>query len=368
MVYHKNCYVTFTSSLHLGRPKKNFDAKKSPCADEEASTSSKNQTLQSNMETLDSDLCIFVNRFLPKTTRVIVTRNVSDRVINAAKHDCIMRCRLAGVSDVVVADTRNHLKCYIQIQFTRKADCEKKPRKGSDPKDMCMRKVAHEVSIRVTKGEIYSLLDVWERSVGLLSKLMMAVTSSTGHDSMISCKGCSRGNRVCVTALCHSSPHEPRLLFQVVPLKVGVRTLNETKDELEDVVSEQGLHTCLSGQTDEYADDTTRKLSLSFGQDTVHAISKGKTLTPKHVGFGMSIHHATRSRTLVSLFHNAGHSISYSQVHSISYSPVQRVDTTLAKRTLLGIPSVTVRYSVLTQLWQREHCWACHQLQSRTGC
>ena len=111
-----------------------------------------------------------------------------------------MRCRLAGVSDVVVADTRNHLKCYIQIQFKRKADCEKKPRKGSDPKDMCMRKVAHEVSIRVTKDEIYSLLDVWERSVGLLSKLIMAVTSSTGHDLTISCKGCSRGNRVCVTA------------------------------------------------------------------------------------------------------------------------------------------------------------------------
>ena len=59
MVYHKNCYVTFTSSLHLGRPKKNFEAKQSPCADEEASTSSKNQTLRSNMETLDSDLCIF---------------------------------------------------------------------------------------------------------------------------------------------------------------------------------------------------------------------------------------------------------------------------------------------------------------------
>ena len=55
MVYHKNCCTTFTSLLHLGRMKKNFDAKKSPCADDKASTSSKNQTLRSNMETLDSD-------------------------------------------------------------------------------------------------------------------------------------------------------------------------------------------------------------------------------------------------------------------------------------------------------------------------
>ena len=81
-----------------------------------------------------------------------------------------------------------------------------------------------------------------------------------------------------------------------------------------------------SGQTDEDADDTTRRLSLSFGQDIVPAISKGKTHTPKHVGLRMSIHQAMRSRTLVNLFHNAGHSISYSQV--------QGVDTTLAKRTL----------------------------------
>ena len=79
---------------------------------------------------------------------------------------------------------------------------------------------------------------------------------------------------------------------------------------------------------------------LVFGQDAVHAISKGKTLTPKNVGFGMSIHQTTRSRSLVSLVRNAGHSINYipsvtfHQLHSISYSQVQRVDTTLAKRIL----------------------------------
>ena len=119
---------------------------------------------------------------------------------------------------------------------------------------------------------------------------------------------------------------ESQLLFQVVPANVVVQTLNETKDELEDVVSENSLHTCLLGQTDEDADDTTRRVSLSFGQDTAHVISNGKTLTPKHVDFKKSIHQATQSRTLVNLFHNAGNSISYSQV--------QGVDTALTKRTL----------------------------------
>ena len=54
----------------------------------------------------------------------------------------------------------------------------KKTHKGSGPKDMCMHKVAHEVSIGVTKDEIYSSLDVWNRYVGLLSKLMLQLQAA----------------------------------------------------------------------------------------------------------------------------------------------------------------------------------------------
>ena len=136
------------------------------------------------METLDSDLCIFFNQILPKKPEL----SQLGMFLIESSMQRNMRCRLAGVSDVVVVDARYHLKCYIQIQFTMKADCKKNTPKSSDPKDMCTHKVAHKVSIGVTKGEIYSLLDIWERSVGLLSKLMLAVTSSTGHDLTISCK------------------------------------------------------------------------------------------------------------------------------------------------------------------------------------
>jgi hypothetical protein len=82
------------------------------------------------------------------------------------------------------------------------------------------------------------------------------------------------------------------------------------------------------GQPDEDHGDTTRRLSVSFAQDSsiVYAISKSKALTPKHVGLEMTIHQATRSRNLVTLLHNA--------VHSISYTQVQRVDTTLGQITV----------------------------------
>ena len=73
-------------------------------------------------------------------------------------------------------------------------------------------------------------------------------------------------------------------------------------------------------------DERTRMLSLSIAQDIVHAVSKGKVLTSRHVRFGMTIHQATRSKDLVNLFHKAG--------HCINYSKVKRLDTTLAKHVL----------------------------------
>ena len=59
------------------------------------------------------------------------------------------------VSDVVVAEARYHLKCY--IQFTRKANCLKKTRKGSDPKDMYMHKIAHEEVVVSAKVVVQTL-------------------------------------------------------------------------------------------------------------------------------------------------------------------------------------------------------------------
>ena len=48
--------------------------------------------------------------------------DVSDKVMKAAQSDYTMRCRLAGVSDLVAADARYHLKYY--VKFLRKHSCD----------------------------------------------------------------------------------------------------------------------------------------------------------------------------------------------------------------------------------------------------
>ena len=78
------------------------------------------------------------------------------------------------------------------------------------------------------------------------------------------------------------------------------------------------------GETSANASIHNRVLSIS--QYIIFAVTNGRKLTPKHVGLGLTVHQATRSKSLVDLLYSAG--------HSISYDMVRRVDTTLANRSL----------------------------------
>ena len=70
---------------------------------------------------------------------------------------------------------------------------------------------------------------------------------------------------------------------------------------------------------------------ISIAQDIDFAVNKGRKLTPKHVGLGLTIHQTARSKSLVDLLYSAG--------HCISYDIVRRVDTTLANKSLSTLAS-----------------------------
>ncbi|KAK2554918.1 hypothetical protein P5673_023601 [Acropora cervicornis] len=72
---------------------------------------------------------------------------------------------------------------------------------------------------------------------------------------------------------------------------------------------------CTGSQEEENEADTDLKTRvLSICQDIVFVASKGRKLTPKHLGLGLTLHQATRSKELVQLLQSAGHSISYETV------------------------------------------------------
>ena len=70
-----------------------------------------------------------------------------------------------------------------------------------------------------------------------------------------------------------------------------------------------------------------QNITFSLAQDLVYNATGGKNwITPKHIGLVSTLHQTTRSKELVQLFHNAG--------HTISYENVLQVDNALAESTL----------------------------------
>ena len=59
-------------------------------------------------------------------------------------------------------------------------------------------------------------------------------------------------------------------------------------------------------------EEKTRKIVMSVAQDLIYGVSKGEKWTPKHIGLTSTLHHATRSKDLVNLFHQAVHCLSTS--------------------------------------------------------
>ena len=82
---------------------------------------------------------------------------------------------------------------------------------------------------------------------------------------------------------------------------------------------------CTGKDPAEYEDDdqSVHRCVLSIAQDMMFWVSEGNILTPKHMGSGLSIHQATRSKELVNLLNAAG--------HCVSYDMIRRMDTSIAK-------------------------------------
>ena len=81
-----------------------------------------------------------------------------------------------------------------------------------------------------------------------------------------------------------------------------------------------------------YEDDETdiyEHRILSVGQDLVYIASRGKMWTPKHVGLASTLYQATRSKILIEMFRKAG--------HTVSYKNVLQIDTALAEATVKSV-------------------------------
>ena len=339
------------------------------------------------MQPVNWSLCIFCQTANKKARLIsVMTKQMSDQIIQVSHLDYKVGLRLAGVIDLIAAEAKYHLPCL--STFNRSTS---KTKQESANTDLAMIWLCQELHQSADKGHVILLDDVWERYKELAEESSTMIQPSYQSrrgtfkeklqsqlgdifnffqplDSCISeRKTVSIPTKYQSTAVLQMKAdteeseeklafpkYEPQddIFLSLVHVAMKVHgDMMETPGHKGFSVSEEDAIACIPeslymllrlivGGQASLEDDSpgnneehVRSRVLSVAQDLVYCVSGGKKWTPKHVGLASTLHQATRSKDLVRLFNKAGHCLSYEQV--------LQVDTSLAESTLKSLDKAT---------------------------
>ena len=378
--YHRPCYSSFTSAFHIAKLKRSTESHTD--TSEEASTSHDTRSSRRSLPPLDKSLCIFCQQATREDLSQILTLPKSEKIMSLAKFDLQMRVRLAAMHDLIAEDCLYHPTC--EKRFYRRFETYSESEDVS-PHELCIEKIAFELRLGFENLEIYTLQAVWERYTDLL--LAMGETPGPYRDNRRRFKAALEtqmpGELQFVPQL---NPREPLLIFPLKSAGEIVQLLKKSVDEppesqesesvlkktaahvsesqymlymyhvaqklRQEILSSNSYNNCFGINTENAAkcipkslyvflrllctgkdpteheddDESVRRCVLGIAQDMMFGVSKGKIITPKHIGLGLSVHQATRSKELVNLLNAAG--------HSVNYDMIRRIDTSIAKKVI----------------------------------
>lgn len=403
-VYHKSCFSSFTSKTHLDRLAKrhgkSLQASSTPSETNEATPRA--SVSRSAIPPVDFDKCIFCQKKTSECLRQVLTLETSEKLTKHKDSNISLSLRLAGVTDLVAAEVKYHLPCYSRF-FRTIAVMERESKLfPSEINQPCFTAVMEEMQDGLHAGNVYSVKTVWERYLQLVS----STTSKSDHPKDSNAMRCFRneiqkhfGDKIdfiAPEAKCDSlfifptltkdalagkltesaveldaKEAEQRLLKSITLdtdcdfLKSVYHVGTTIRSELQNVMSHKSydgidipsvekivppnlflLLSVIVGNSEN--NNVCREKIFSIAQDVIYVASGGRKLTPKHVGLASTVHHATRSKSLVQLLNAAG--------HCASYETVEKTDTSIAKNELerwtenggLVVPS-NLEYGKFTQ-------------------
>lgn len=414
-VWHKMCYAHFTDKSKLERLQNSqiVDSEQeascsTPSQQEQAECCSRpndsrqeascsrrvhmRRSLRKDMEPVNWNLCMFCQiDVLKKKLKSVMTKQLSDQIIQNSHFDYKIGLRLAAVIDLIAAEAKYHLTCL--RAFIRSTDKTKqemhKNSENSDNPDLAIIWLCKELQQAADKGHVILLDDVWERYKVLaedstttipLSYCSRRATFSEKLQSqlgdifnffqpldkspserktiLIPTKYVSTVANTAVFEMMESEDTLPQYLpkdnsfLSLVHVALKIRKdLIETPGHKGFSVSEDDAIACipdslymllrlifggqeaLEDDNSEKTEDLLRSRVLSAAQDLVYCVSGGRKWTPKHIGLATTLHQATRSKQLVELFSKAGHCLNYEQV--------LQVDSALAESTLKSMDPAT---------------------------
>ena len=156
VLWHRYCYSDFTSEGHIKRVlKKQVSESKPDGKDTPANESSR----RSSVQRIDWSKCIFCQTDVKKVAlNQVQTFQTSQKILLNVASDRELSCRLAGVSDLIAAEGKYHLKCY--TRFLRNTERKVQSSETVDV-NKCFEEVMTLVREMLSEGHTLSLKAVW---------------------------------------------------------------------------------------------------------------------------------------------------------------------------------------------------------------
>ena len=163
--WHRACYSHITNATLIKRLQKRAEVLTS---DSDIQQESSDNSVRLSRHTTGSmywEKCMFCQTEKREKLRDVQTKETSKKIIELSQRDPDLRYRVSGVSDLIAAEDRYHLKCY--SDFLRKHSSSGLTEHG----DVCFSMVMKELKDCMDKGDVYSIDTIWNRYCSLLSQV-----------------------------------------------------------------------------------------------------------------------------------------------------------------------------------------------------
>lgn len=380
--WHKACYASFTSKVNLQnvieRHQRNQLLGEQPGPSHKTPEQEENAPLTRKIvQHVNWKLCIFCQQRKRDTIHLVQSEGVQNLIRQKADFDYKLKCRI-GANDLIAYEAHYHKSCKYQTEKDLQ-QIRKTTQQTTGTHDAAFHKLVDILDRGFKQGWVYSMDNVLQKYLALLQVEDLANPSYTSQKLKVKLQH-HYGDHI--TFRQQRDRRQPLLVFGTITTGEAIETLKASSDgtvqipgpenqeplkreseflyalhhvtlkiraDLEATpghdsyanFSEDAIEKCVpdslynffkwvvvdAADDDEApVDQGTHKKILDICQTVVYAASHGRKKTPKQIGTGLLVHHATRSKKLVDHLHDCG--------DSISYDTVQRITTSIAEAQL----------------------------------
>ena len=188
LVWLRTCYPHFTDKSKIGRLHKAQMEHLSEEASRATEVAASNRcSLRKGAQPVDWSLCIFCQSSNKKVRLTsVMTKQMSDQIIQASHLDYKAGFRLAGVIDLIAAEAKYHLPCLSACNRSTS-----KTKQESANTDLAMIWLCQELHQAVEKGNVILLDTAWNRYKELAEESPTTLRHYMKVEEQLSRKSCS---------------------------------------------------------------------------------------------------------------------------------------------------------------------------------